>query len=221
MTREIPTNASLLNRLEGEGVLRTRAVRDAVLSSPRELYVWDGYRDEAYFDWPLPLGRTGQTISAPHMVVMMLEELDLRAGMKVLEIGSGSGWNAACIASIVGARGRVVSVELVEELVEFATRNIKRAGLEKIVEIHQGDGSKGWPPLEAEETYDRVVLTAAASRLPEVPVRQLRREGVLLVPLGDSSAQILTRVVKDHAGGLSSRPLCQCIFVPLVRSGEA
>ncbi len=221
MTREMPTNASLLSRLEGEGVLRTRAVREAILSSPRELFVWEGYRDEAYVDWPLPLGRTGQTISAPHMVVMMLEELDLRAGMKVLEIGSGSGWNAACIASIVGGRGRVVSVELIEELVEFATRNIRRAGLEKIVEIHQGDGSKGWPPLEAEEIYDRVVFTAAASRLPEAPVRQLRREGVLLVPLGDSPAQILTRVVKDHAGGLSSRPVCPCVFVPLVRSEEA
>ncbi|HLQ03759.1 MAG TPA: hypothetical protein VK114_03075, partial [Nitrososphaerales archaeon] len=135
MTRDIPTNASLLSRLEEEGVLRTRAVREAILSSPRELFVWDGYRDEAYVDWPLPLGRTGQTISAPHMVTMMLEELDLRAGMRVLEIGSGSGWNAACIASIVGDRGRVVSVELIEELVEFATRNIRRAGLEKIVEI--------------------------------------------------------------------------------------
>src|SRR5207247_499926 len=110
LTREMPTNASLLSRLEGEGVLRRRAVR--------------------------------------------------------------------------------------EELVEFATRNIRRAGLEKIVEIHQGDGSKGWPPLEAEEIYDRIVFTAAASRLPEAPVRQLRREGVLLVPLGGSPAQILTRVVK-------------------------
>ena len=221
MSRETPTNASLLSMLEGEGVLRTGAVREAILSSPRELFVWDGDRDEAYVDWPLPLGRTGQTISAPHMVVMMLEELDLRAGMKVLEIGSGSGWNAACIASIVGARGRVVSVELVEELVEFATRNIRRAGLEKTVEIHRGDGSKGWPPLEAGEIYDRVVLTAAASRLPEFPVRQLRREGVLLVPLGGSSGQILMRVVKGRAGELSSRAVCPCVFVPLVRSEGA
>jgi len=220
LTREIPTSASLLSRLEGEGVLRTGAVREALLSSPRELFVWDGYRDEAYVDWPLPLGRTGQTISAPHMVVMMLEELELRAGMKVLEIGSGSGWNAACIASIVGARGRVVSVELIEELVDFATRNIRRAGFEKTVEIHQGDGSKGWPPLEAEEIYDRVVFTAAASRLPELPVRQLRRGGVLLVPLGDSPAQILTSVVKGRAGDLSSRPVCPCVFVPLVGSEE-
>jgi len=218
LSRETPTNASLLSMLEGEGVLRTGAVRKAILSSPRELFVWDGYRDEAYVDSPLPLGRTGQTISAPHMAVMMMEELDLRAGMKVLEIGSGSGWNAACIASIVGARGRVVSVELVEELVEFATRNIARAGLEKTVEIHQGDGSKGWPPLEAGEIYDRVVLTAAASRLPEFRVRQLRREGVLLVPLGGSSGQILMRVVKGRAGELSSRAVCPCVFVPLVRS---
>ena len=221
MTREIPTNASLLSRLEREGVLRTGAVREAMLSTPRELFVWEGYRDEAYVDWPLPLGRTGQTISAPHMVVMMLEELDLRAEMKVLEIGCGSGWNAACIASIVGARGSVVSVELIEELVEFATRNIRRAGLEKIVEIHHGDGSKGWPPFEAEEIYDRVVLTAATSRIPDFPVRQLRREGVLLLPLGDSPAQILTRVVKGRAGDLSTRPVCPCVFVPLVRSEEA
>src|SRR5207244_13290341 len=101
-----------------------------MLSTPRELFVWDGYRDEAYVDWPLPLGRTGQTISAPHMVVMMLEELELRAGMKVLEIGSGSGWTAACLDSIVGARGRVVSVDLIEMVVDFATRNIGRGGVE-------------------------------------------------------------------------------------------
>ena len=221
MIRKMPTNTSLVSHLEGEGVLRTGAVKEAILSSPRELFVWDGYQDEAYVDWPLPLGRTGQTISAPHMVVMMLEELELRGGMKVLEIGAGSGWNAACIASIVGGRGRVVSVELVEELVEFATRNIRRLGLEKVVEVHHGDGSKGWPPLESTETYDRVVVTAAASRLPEIPVQQLRREGVLLLPLGDSAAQILTRVVKERDGSLSSRSVCPCVFVPLLRGEEA
>ena len=217
----MPTNASLVRELEAEGILRTSSVKQAVLSSPREFFVWDDYRDEAYFDRPLPLGATGQTISAPHMVVMMLEELDLRAGMSVLEIGSGSGWNAACMANIVGTRGRVVGIELIRELVEFATRNIRRVGggrLEKIVEIHQGDGSKGWPPLERTETYDRVVVTAAAPQIPEVPLQQLRRGGILLLPLGDSPAQILTRVMKGRDGGLASSPICPCVFVPLVRS---
>ncbi len=216
-----PTNATLVDGLKADRVLRSPAVTEAILSTPRELFVWHGYQDEAYFDWPLPLGSTGQTISAPHMVVMMLEELDLRAGAKVLEIGTGSGWNAACIARIVGLEGRVVSVELIEELVEFAKKNIRRAGLEEIVEVHKGDGSNGWPPHSTLETYDRVVVTAGASSLPEVPLRQLRRGGVLLLPIGDTQAQVLTKVTKGHDGRLSSRSLCPCIFVPLIRSEES
>jgi protein-L-isoaspartate(D-aspartate) O-methyltransferase len=152
--------------------------------------------------------------------VTMLEELDLSAGAKVLEVGTGSGWNAACIARIVGPEGRVVSVELIEELVEFAKMNIRRARLEEIVEVHKGDGSNGWPPLSTLETYDRVVVTAGASSLPEVPLRQLRRGGVLLLPIGDTQAQILTKVTKGHDGRLSSRSLCPCIFVPLIRGEE-
>ncbi len=221
MRRTRPTNASLVDILEGEGVLHSRAVKEAILSVPRELFVWEGYEEEAYSDWPLPLGRTGQTISAPHMVVLMLEELQLGVGMKVLEIGCGSGWNAACIARIVGGGGRVVSVELNEELVEFAKRNVGRVGLEKNVEIHQGDGSQGWPPLKHEEIYDRVVITAGTPELPDLPLQQLRREGILLVPLGDVPVQMLTKFVKGRDGSVSSRSICPCVFVPLVRREEA
>jgi len=219
--RSRSTNASLVSLLEGEGVLRSKAVKDAIISVPRELFVWEGYEEEAYADWPLPLGRTGQTISAPHMVALMLEELQLSAGMKVLEVGCGSGWNAACIGKIIGRGGRVVTVELNEELVEFATRNVRRAGLEGTVEIHQGDGSRGWPPMIRDEIYDRVVFTAGTPELPDIPLQQLRRGGILLVPLGDIPVQMLTKFVKGREGSVTSRSICPCVFVPLVKGEEA
>jgi len=207
--------------LEAEGVLRSEAVREAILSNPRDLFVWDGYEEEAYADWPLPLGRTGQTISAPHMVVLMLEELRLDRGMRVLEVGCGSGWNAACIGRIVGEKGGVVSIELNEELVGFAKRNLKRVGLEKIVEVYHGDGSLGWPPLQRNEFYDRVVITAGTPQVPKLLLTQLRRGGILLAPVGELPVQMLTKVMKARDGSISSRSVCPCVFVPLLKGEEA
>lgn len=205
----------LVSSLEAAGVIRTAPVRKAILSVPRELFVWEGYEGLAYSDSPLPLGSTGQTISAPHMVAIMLEELELEAGQTVLEVGCGSGYNAACISTIVGGRGRVVGVELNEELVVFSRRNLSRAGITN-VEVQHGDGSLGFPPLSGEETYDRIVVSAAARRLPEPLSKQLKKGGVLLIPLGEGPVQVLTKVRKDRAGRLSFSSVCDCVFVPLV-----
>jgi len=205
----------LVASLEAAGVIRTAAVRNAILSVPRELFVWEGYENMAYADSPLPLGSTGQTISAPHMVAIMLEELDLEEGHTVLEVGCGSGYNAACISRIVGSRGRVVSVELNGELVQFSRRNLSRAGITN-VEVEQGDGSLGFPPMSGEEMYDRIAVTAAARRLPEQFVKQLKKGGLILIPLGEGPVQVLTKVRKGSDGRLSFRSVCDCVFVPLI-----
>ena len=192
-----------------------------MLSVPRELFVWEDYRDRAYIDAPLPLGRTGQTISAPHMVAMMLEELDLRKGLRVLEIGCGSGYNAACLAKIVGSAGRVVSLEVRDDLVESARKNLASSGLSEMVEIHSADGTCGWPVGSEDELYDRIVITAAARAIPPLLTRELRRGGILLVPLGEAPVQQLTKLRKSERGELTRKVICDCVFVPLIEGETA
>jgi protein-L-isoaspartate(D-aspartate) O-methyltransferase len=118
---------------------------------PRELFIPPNLRDYAYVDTPLPIGY-GQTISAPHMVALMTEALDPREGDKVLEVGTGSGYQAAILAEIVGDSGHVYTIEIIKELVEFARENLRRAGYLNRVTVIHGDGTLGY---EAEAPYDR------------------------------------------------------------------
>ena len=205
----------LVWKLEKEGILKTREIINAFLKVPRELFVWPGMEDQAYWDTPLPLGDTGQTISAPHMVAIMLEELRVKPGMKVLEIGTGSGYNAALIAELVGQEGEVVSIERVKELVEFAKNNLKRAGYASIVKVVHGDGTLGYPPRSTEPIYDRIIVTAAAPRAPRYLILQLKENGILLAPIGPRSYQELTRITKK-GGQIYEEKLGGCIFVPLI-----
>ncbi len=205
----------LVRRLEREGVLKTSEVVRAFLKVPRELFVWPGMEDQAYWDTPLPLGDTGQTISAPHMVAIMLEELKVKPDMKVLEIGAGSGYNAALIAELVGLKGEVITIERVQELVEFAKKNIERAGYASIVKVIHGDGTLGYPPKSTEAIYDRIIVTAAAPRVPKYLLLQLKEEGILLAPVGPPGYQELTRITK-RGGQLHEERLGGCVFVPLI-----
>jgi protein-L-isoaspartate(D-aspartate) O-methyltransferase len=149
------------------------------------------------------------------MVALMLEELQLLPGQRVLEVGCGSGYNAACIATMLGQTGRLISLEVNQELVEFARANVAKLGLETRIEIHQADGSLGWPPREKREHYDRIAVTAATPEIPKSLVEQLTREGILLVPLGGAPVQVLTRVKKDSDGKIQTESVCDCVFVPL------
>ena len=205
----------LVRRLEREGILKTSEVVRAFLKVPRELFVWPGMEDQAYWDTPLPLGDTGQTISAPHMVAIMLEELKVKPNMKVLEIGTGSGYNAALIAELVGPKGEVITIERVQELVEFAKKNIERAGYASIVKVIHGDGTLGYPPKSTEAIYDRIIVTAAAPRVPKHLLLQLKEEGILLAPVGPPGYQELTRITK-RGGQLHEERLGGCVFVPLI-----
>jgi protein-L-isoaspartate(D-aspartate) O-methyltransferase len=215
----------LLASLKRQGTLKTKAVEEALLSVPREKFLWNK-RDAAlaYLDEPLSLGDSGQTISAPHMVVMMLEELSLKHGMRVLEIGAGSGYNAALMAHIVSEgpmapEKLVTTIERDPILVRFARENIARAGFSEIVDVIESDGTLGYPPRSDREFYDRIVVTAGAPHVPEFLKLQLKERGILLIPVGNRWTQTLLRLEKTGHGKSASfreKQVVECMFVPLV-----
>lgn len=198
--------------LEREGIIKSRKVKEAFLKVPRYKFVSPEKRRWAHVDEPLPIP-AGQTISAPHMVAIMLELAELEEGMNVLEIGTGSGWNAALIAELV--KTDVYTVERIPELVEFARKNLEEAGYKGIVHVIHGDGTKGFPP---KAPYDRIIVTAGAPKVPEPLVEQLRTGGKLLIPVGSYHLwQELLEVVKlDERGRRRIINHGGVAFVPLV-----
>jgi protein-L-isoaspartate(D-aspartate) O-methyltransferase len=210
---------ALAEALASEGLLKSEAVRRAFLKVPRELFVWPGMENEAYADMPLPLGDTGQTISAPHMVVIMLDALMSKPGDKVLEVGSGSGYNAALLAELVApdgkGEGRVITLERIPDLARFAADNIAKAGYSSVVKVVQCDGTMGYPKGEV-DVYDRIIVTAAAPRVPLALKKQLKVNGTMLVPLGSMGYQDLMRIRRITSSRFTEENLGGCVFVPLV-----
>jgi protein-L-isoaspartate(D-aspartate) O-methyltransferase len=208
----------LADSLVAEGLLRSEDVRRAFLRVHREGFVWPGTEEQAYFDMPLSLGGTGQTISAPHMVVIMLEALRPQPGDVVLEVGTGSGYNAALLAEMVapggGPKGRVVSVERVPELVAFARKNLGAAGYSDRVEVLLKDGTLGTPDVGT--LFDGIMVTAAAPRIPAALKKQLKVGGTLLIPVGPLGYQYLIRTVRVMGDRFEEEDLGACVFVPLV-----
>lgn len=202
----------LVDRLKSEGIVKSRDVEKALLSVPREAFVPKGSTRDAYHDRPLSIGK-GQTISAPHMVAIMAENLDLKKGHKILEIGGGSGYHAAVISRIIGEEGRVISVEVVPELAERARKALASAGIDNVTMI-TGDGSRGFPE---EAPYDRIYYTCAAPYVPEIMFEQLKVGGLLMSVEGDPySTQRLIGYGKKEDGTFDKEVLSYCVFVPLV-----
>jgi len=208
----------LIKKLISEGILKRPECVEAMLKVPREEFVPPQLRENAYIDSPLPsIG--GQTISAPHMVAIMCELLDLSPGLKVLEVGAGTGYHAAVCAEIVAPhsvdvmrRGHVYAVELVRELAEFASANIKRTGYADRVTIIEGDGTLGLP---SQSPFDRILVTAAAPRIPPPLKEQLADGGKLVIPVGDAySVQDLIVAIKKGSD-LQECTYGGCVFVPL------
>ncbi|RLI73163.1 protein-L-isoaspartate O-methyltransferase [Archaeoglobales archaeon] len=199
----------LVERLRYELDLSDKVV-EAMKKVPRHLFIPPAYRSEAYVDSPLPIGK-GQTISAPHMVAIMCELLDLRKGEKVLEVGAGCGYHAAVVAEIVGKNGRVVAIERISELAEMAKRNLETLGYDNVLVI-VGDGSKGY---EKEAPYDKIYVTASAPKIPEPLIEQLKPGGKLVIPVGDFT-QYLYVVEKDEEGRIKKENWGAVRFVPLV-----
>ncbi len=215
--RKLLQKERLIERYRREGILRSRAVIEAFRKVPREEFVPPRYREQAYLDTPLPIGY-GQTISAPHMVCIYAEQLDLKVGLKVLEIGAGSGYNAAVMAEIVAPEnlpqekwGHVYTVEIVPELCTFAQANLERAGYGDRVTVLCRDGSTGLPEYSP---YDRIAVTASAPDVPEPLVEQLKEGGLLLIPVGSSFFQKLLLISKRE-GKIVKRDLGAVAFVPL------
>lgn len=201
---------NLVRSLIMRGYISKKEVIKAMETVPRHLFVDDSQKRYAYEDRPLSIGR-GQTISAPHMVGLMAEKLDLKKGQKVLEIGTGCGYHAAIIAKIIGNEGHVYTVERIEKLADMAKENLKKIGMEKIVTIVVGDGSLG---LKEFSPYDRILVTCGAPSVPPSLIEQLVEEGKLLVPVGGRYLQDLIfcektkeKVIKKNLGGVAFVPL--------------
>ncbi|MBC7108258.1 MAG: protein-L-isoaspartate O-methyltransferase [Methanomassiliicoccales archaeon] len=201
----------MIRSLIEKGYLTKPDVIKAMEKVPRHLFVPEGIRRSAYIDTPLSIGE-GQTISAPHMVALMVETLDLHPGMKVLEVGGGSGYHAAVMGELVRPDGHVYSVERIESLAERAKRNLKEAGYDDIVTIVVGDGSKG---LKEYAPFDRICVAAAAPGVPEPLKQQLADDGKLLVPVGGRWYQDLILVERKQNKYLQMN-LGGCVFVPLI-----
>ncbi|MDX2151121.1 MAG: protein-L-isoaspartate(D-aspartate) O-methyltransferase [Bryobacteraceae bacterium] len=188
--------------------VRDRRVLEALRQTPRHLYVPEELRDRAYDDTPLPIG-FGQTISQPYIVGLMSEVLQIQSHHKVLEIGTGSGYQAAVLARLAG---RVFSIELIPELAVRATETLRAAGLRNVV-VRAGDGYHGWP---SEAPFDRVILTAAPPELPDALVRQLKPGGRLVAPVGRGDDQLLFLVTKSLDGKVRRETITAVRFVPMV-----
>lgn len=169
---------SLLRELIEKKRLKTRAVIDAFYAVKRENFVRPQDRKHAYDNNPL-LIPGGQTISQPLTVAVMTEALDARRGDKVLEVGSGSGYQAAILSEIVGSTGNIITTEIIPELFEFAKKNLSEF---KNVTVLNADGSRGY---EKEAPYDRIIVTASAPAIPKPLVEQLKENGKLVIPVGD------------------------------------
>ncbi len=196
----------LIKGLVAEGYLKSPRVIKAMMDVPREDFVDPDQRDFAYSDTPLFIG-SGQTISAPHMVAIMTEMLRPGKADRVLEVGSGSGYQAAVLSRLVK---KVFSIELEGELVEFARKNLKEAGIRN-VEVIQGDGSRGYPEGAP---FDKVIVTCGTDRLYPAWKEQLREGGILLAPVNADPHQELIIATKKN-GELRSREVLSCAFVPL------
>jgi protein-L-isoaspartate(D-aspartate) O-methyltransferase len=195
-----------------EKQLRRRGITDgavlaAMLAVPRHEFVPEELRSRAYEDAPLPIG-SGQTISQPYIVAAMTSALRLQPGDRVLEIGTGCGFQAAVLSHLAK---EVFTIELRPELASAASEKLARLGYHN-VHVHCGDGTLGLPEFAP---FDAILVAAAAPEVPEPLLAQLGEAGRLIIPVGDADNQEL-RLVEKHAGVFSTKMLEGCRFVPLV-----
>jgi protein-L-isoaspartate(D-aspartate) O-methyltransferase len=208
MTDFAAVRAILIEKLRNE--VRDERVLEAMARVPREEFVREVDRSVAYVDRALPIG-LGQTISQPLIVAMMTEALELAGGEKVLEVGTGSGYQTAILAELAHW---VVTVERLPEFAESAHRALSKLGYVN-VEVHVAGRDLGWPE---EAPYDGIMVTAAAPQVPDHLLDQLVLGGRLVIPVGSRFEQDLLQLTK-RSSGIVSRNLGGCRFVPLVGEG--
>jgi len=187
--------------------IKDERVLNAMKKVPRHLFVNDSIQDRAYDDMALSIG-DGQTISQPYMVAVMTELLELRGDEKVLEIGTGSGYQAAILAELAK---EVYTIDRIAALAAQAEERFRSLGYNNI-HIKVGDGTSGWPE---QAPFDRIIITAGCPKIPEPLTEQLSEEGAIVAPVGDRFSQQLLKVRKSR-GRLSEEYHTPCVFVPLI-----
>jgi len=196
-------------QIEDRGLTNT-AVLAAMRKVPRHKFVPEPFRDLAYVDAPLAIGH-GQTISQPYVVAVMTELLHLKPTDRVLEIGTGSGYQAAVLAEIAA---QVYTIEIIEPLATSAAERLKRLGY-STVQVKCGDGFLGWPE---HAPFDAIIVTCAVDPIPEPLIKQLKPGGRLVIPEGQPmSEQWLVLVEKDPSGKIGRRRVLPVAFVPMTR----
>ena len=206
-TAEITRKVRLILELRHAGISDAR-VLGAMEKTPRELFVTEGFTDQAYENVALPIGN-GQTISQPYVVALMTEKLEVRERDKVLEIGTGSGYQAAILARLCR---RVFTVERHHALMREAEMRFRALGLGNIVTLF-ADGSKGWPD---QAPFDRIIVTASSPEVPDALVDQLAPDGIMILPIGpEFRDQQLVRVHRRESG-YETEPLALVRFVPMI-----
>ena len=187
--------------------IRDERVLSAMSSIPREKFVLEGEKDNSYLDCPLPIGM-GQTISQPFMVALMTQCLSLKGPETVLEVGTGSGYQAAILSKLAKM---VYTIERFSKLADRVKKILKELGI-KNVKVIVGDGSKG---LEEYSPYDGIIVTAGSPEIPESLIKQLNEKGRMVIPVGNSFSQDLLLGIKKK-GKLKISNYGGCVFVPLV-----
>ncbi|MDH5202238.1 MAG: protein-L-isoaspartate(D-aspartate) O-methyltransferase [Nitrospirota bacterium] len=200
--REFMVNIQLI--LRG---IKDKRVLNAMRKVPRHLFIDESLQYKAYDDMALPIGE-GQTISQPYMVAVMTELLELKGNEKVLEIGTGSGYQGAILAEL---SREVYTIERVDVLAQKAEERFRSLGYTNI-HVKAGDGTLGWPE---EAPFDRIMITAAAPKIPDVLMEQLSEEGIIIAPVGERFSQQLLKCTKSK-GKYSDEYHTPCIFVPLI-----
>jgi len=208
-----------VEELRSEGLLRSAEVIRAMSTVPREEFLPANARSYAYIDSPIPIGY-GQTTSALHMTALFCEYGGMKIGQRVLEVGGGCGYMSCVYAEVVAPTGRakdawghVWSAEIVPELAKFGRRNVERLGYTDRVTFLEADASEG---LERNAPFDLIIVTSAAPEVPTELTRQLKENGVLLIPVGEMRfSQELVRIRKRGDGTVSHETLGGVAFVPL------
>ncbi|HXR87953.1 MAG TPA: protein-L-isoaspartate(D-aspartate) O-methyltransferase [Stellaceae bacterium] len=207
MTTRDPKAARLIEELRAEGITDERVLK-AIAQVPREKFVPATFRDRAYENVALPIGH-GQTISQPYIVALMTQALEVTNRHMVLEIGTGSGYQAAVLARL--AR-RVFTVERHRAMASTAEQLLKELRINNVI-VRFGDGTKAWPE---QPSFDRIIITAAAATLPDAVMESLGEGGIMVAPIGeDKRDQSLLRL-RRMADGWQSEELCPVRFVPLI-----
>ncbi len=193
-------------QIQARGITNKKLI-DALLKTPRHFFIPEGLRDMSYEDHPVSLGH-GQTISQPYIVSLMIDRLELTGKEKVLEIGTGTGYQAALLSKLAK---EVYSLDIVAPLVEKAKELLKELK-RKNVKLLYRDGSNGY---EAKAPYDRILVSAASKEVPKAFLKQLKVGGILILPIGNRFHQDLKKIRKTKEG-FQEQTLCGCVFVPLL-----